>query len=339
MTEEPMARDLTKKQEYQTSTIIKEIGGEGSRILEFVASTENPDRSNDIIDVAGWDLTDYLGSNGKAANPIFAWSHNYQVLPVGKTLTAIKDVRNKTLKIQVKFPTIAELCSDPSNPSDAALFADTVYMMYKNGMLNAVSVGFKATKWKTRDDEAVIEMNQWDRGIHFLKQSLLEVSAVLIPANQDSLVTARGMKSFDPKGLKIFEKAMQETTAKAVEDNEVDNVMIKDLDERIKNLESAIEIKAGSKFSAETKKAIAEVVEALKASHKGVKACHEILAKMIEDAPVEAQSGTSGQDGGASDGVEIPKPNDDGKTAEVEIVKDLDFSTVSLDDAAKLFTE
>ena len=333
-------RDLTGKQEYQTSTIVKEIGGEGSRILEFIASTESPDRANDIIDVAGWDLTDYLGSTGKAANPIFAWSHNYKVLPVGKTLTAIKDVRNKTLRIQVKFPTIAELCSDPSNPSDAALFADTVYMMYKNGMLNAVSVGFKATKWKTRDDESVQEMNQWERGIHFLKQSLLEVSAVLVPANQDALVTARGMKSFNRDGLKLFEKAMREMTETSVEDKEVDAVMIKEMDERIKSLESAIEVKAGSKFSAETKKAIAEVVEALKASHKGVKACHEILAKMIEDAPVEAQSGTSSQDDGASDGIEVPKPNDDsGKSVVDEVVKTLDYSTASLGEAAKLFEE
>jgi hypothetical protein len=161
-------RNLNEAQSIQLTTRVKEIGGEGSRVLEFIASTETPDRSNDIIDVAGWDLKNWN------ANSIFAWSHDYSKLPVGKGVSATKDVRGKMLRIQVKFPTIAELCSDPLHPSEEALFSDTVYNMYKNGMLSAVSVGFRGLEFEIRNDDSMKDKPQWERGVHFKKAELLE---------------------------------------------------------------------------------------------------------------------------------------------------------------------
>lgn len=328
-------RDMSATQNIQVITRVKEVGGDGSRVLEFIASTETPDRSNDIIDVNGWVLDNYIGAIGKGSNPIFAWSHDYSKLPVGKTVAVNKDVRGKALSIRVKFPTIAEMCSDPAHPSDAALFADTVYNMYKNGMLNAVSVGFRGIKYKTRDDDAVLEKPEWMRGIHFLEQELLEVSAVLVPCNQDALVTMRGMKGFNPDGVAIMEKMMVEKTGKTGEENMAD-ITLAELNERVKALEDGLVLgKAGSKFSKESREAIGKVAEALKACHKGIKSCHEALSKMIEEPPVEDQSGTEDQDGGASDGREKPKPNtDDGKAALADVVKNLDLASASLEDVA-----
>jgi uncharacterized small protein (DUF1192 family) len=328
-------RDLSKNQEVQINARVKEVGGEGSRILEFIASTENPDRSNDIIDVAGWDLSNYMGTISKGGNPVFAWSHDYSKLPVGKTISAVKDTRNKALTIRVKFPTVAEMCTDINNPSEQALFSDTVYNMYKNGMLNAVSVGFRGLEFEIRNDESVKDKTQWERGVHFKRAELLEVSAVLVPCNSDALVTMRGMKSFNEDGIKAYEKVI---SAKALEDS-MEATKIAELEERIKTLESsAVVVKAGSKFSRESREAIGKVTEALKACHKGMKACYETLDKMIEEAPVEEQSGTEGQDGGASDGREVLKPNaGDGKSVDAPVVKELDIKTASISDVAKLF--
>jgi hypothetical protein len=119
----------------------------------------------------------------------------------------------------------------------------------------------------------------------------------------------------------------------------MDAKTLTELEERVKALESVhVEIKAGSKFGKESREAIGKVAEALLAGHKGIKACHDALMKMIEDAPVEEQSGTSGQDGGASDGREVPKPNTDaGKAAVVEAVKIIEGSSATLADALKFF--
>lgn len=308
---------------------VKEVGGEGSRVLEFIASTETPDRAGDIIDVAGWKLDNYLGGIGKGQNPIFAWSHDYSKLPVGKTISASADVRAKALAIRVRFPTIAELCTDPTNPSEEALFADTVYNMYKGGYLNAVSVGFRGLKYKTRDDPSVMEKPEWMRGTHFLEQELLEVSAVLVPCNQEALVSMRGMKSFNPAGVNLLEKYF---TERSEEQNMTEE--LKALSDRIKSIEDAIEVKAGSRHSKETREELGKVSEAMKACHKGIKACYDAIDKMIEVAPVEEQSGTEDQDGGASDGREKPKPNaGDGKSVDT-----LDVTTASVTDIAeKLF--
>ena len=205
-------RDLTQKQTIQLPTVVKEIGGPDSRVLEFIASTETPDRSNDVVDVAGWVLDNYIGGT-KGSNPVFAWSHDYSVPAIGKTISAVKDLRAKALVIRVKFPTIAELCSDPSHPSEHALFVDTVYNLYKSGTMSAVSVGFRGLKYKTRDDAGVQDKPEWMRGVHFLSQELLEVSAVVVPANQEALIQARGIKSFNGEGLKLVEKMLAEKGA------------------------------------------------------------------------------------------------------------------------------
>jgi len=310
---ETKERDLTKSQKLEITTTVKEVGGEGSRILEFIASTETPDRSNDIIDVAGWDLTNYN------KNAIFAWSHDYSKLPVGKGVNAFADIRNKALKIQVKFPTIAELCSDVEHPSKEALLADTVYNMYKGGYLNAVSVGFCGREYEQRNDEAVKDLPLWERGIHFKKAELFELSAVLVPCNQEALVTMRGMKSFNPEGIKLVETLYEKSnipevkeTSGEVEDMEMKE-QIADLTEKVSaleaKLESNVETKAGAKFSAATKAELQKVSEAMKACHKGMKACHESLSKMLED-PQEDPDGDEGTDAGSDSRVEKPKPND-----------------------------
>ncbi len=111
---------------------------------------------------------------------------------------------------------------------------------------------------------------------------------------------------------------------------------IKALEERVKALERQ---KSGAKFSADTKENIKKVIEALKASHKAIKGCHEALEKMIADEPdagTEAPGGNAGGDGEGS-GTEKPAPNgSDGKGETPDHLKELDLSTASLEEALKL---
>ncbi len=313
-----VTRDLEVPQKVELSVSVKEMG-EGSRLIEFAASTEKPDRSMDIIDVAGWELENWN------KNPVIPRFHNYYELPVGKGIRATKDLVNKVLKVLVYFPTIDELCSDPSNPSKDALFIDTVYNMYKIGMLNAVSVGYKPKQFKTRDDPAVLEKPEWMRGVHFLKQELLELSVVLVPCNEEALVLEKSGNKITKKGLDIYKEFLTEETGGAsmtiVERIKAFEDEIAKLKVEMTKAEGFTVEKAGAKFSKETKEALAKVAEALDLSVKAIKECHKAVAEMIADPPAQTEKPEGDEGEGEEEGKEL-----------------LDFETASMEDvAAKLF--
>jgi HK97 family phage prohead protease len=165
---------------------VKEVGNEDERVLRFVGTTESKDRDNDTIKSDGWETHNYM------KNPVFLAVHDYGTLPVGKTVSLLKS--DKSLIFDVKFPKISELSSDEKNPSEHAKFADTVYHMYKNKYLNAVSVGFKAIEGEYNDE---------NKGIDFSKQELLELSAVPVPSNPEALQQVKGLD------IKIFKKEIE----------------------------------------------------------------------------------------------------------------------------------
>lgn len=137
-----------------------------SRVLTFTISTASVDRMGDTIAVEGWDFGAYR------KNPVVQWAHDYTSLPVAKSLR--EWIEGGRVKSDAEF-----------TPVGMARFNDTVYEMYKQGFLSAVSVGFQPTKWAWAEDK--------DRklGIDFSKQELLEYSAVPVPANPEALLEAR----------------------------------------------------------------------------------------------------------------------------------------------------
>ena len=153
---------------------IKQIGEESDRTLRFVGSDETPDRDNDIIEVTGWKLDNYL------KNPVFQWSHGYGDPPIGKAVNVIIDAVSKKLIFDIKFATAEEY-----------LFADTIYKLYKGGYLSATSVGFRGIKHKTRDEEEVLNMPEWQRGRRYMEQELLELSGCSVPSNPNALMMAK----------------------------------------------------------------------------------------------------------------------------------------------------
>ena len=143
---------------------------EEERTIDFVASTETPDRYGDVIRVAGWKLDQYK------KNPVFLWAHNASEPLIGRTVDIATEKNPPALIHRVQF---ADAATSP--------FADQVFRLYKGGFLKAVSVGFRPTAKPSRilDDQ-----NEWTGGYEFNGQELLELSAVPIPANPEAVAKA-----------------------------------------------------------------------------------------------------------------------------------------------------
>ena len=191
---------MEQTKEFDFAIQVKDLSATEPRTLMMIGSTESTDRDGDVLEIAGWKLDAYL------KNPVVQWAHDYSIPPVATARAVYADAREKKLSFKLYFPTVEELSSNPKIPSEHALFVDTIYNMYKNGFLNASSVGFRGLKSAPREDEA--DRPMWMRGLRFTEQELVELSLVPVPANAEALVSARSMKSFDPKGLEMVEKAV-----------------------------------------------------------------------------------------------------------------------------------
>ncbi len=133
-----------------------EIKEENSdRKFRVVASTEDTDRSWEVIKVAGWDWENYM------KNPVIIANHDYQ----------IENIVGKATKIWVEDgKLIIEWVFSKSNPL-GVLLAD----LYDEGMVKTVSVGF-IPKQRQEDNRRIITSAE-----------LLELSFVAVPCNPNAL--------------------------------------------------------------------------------------------------------------------------------------------------------
>jgi len=141
---------------------VKEVS---DRVLEFTGSTEEQDRDGETISAEGWDLKNYK------KNPVFMWAHNYQNPPIGKALKV--KAEDGKLNFKIEFA-----------DADTYAFADTIYRLYKGGFLNATSVGFIPKEWNDGDGDKAPRRA-------YIKQELLELSAVPVPSNPNALQNAQ----------------------------------------------------------------------------------------------------------------------------------------------------
>jgi len=146
------------------------------RTVRFVASDETVDRYGDVIMADGWQLDQF------ARNPIFLWMHSHAA-PIG-TVPEIK-VWGQRLLARVKFaaPGVSEL-------------AVSLWALVKAQVLRAVSVGFTVNSEK--DFEPIRDDNDRVTGFRYLRQELLELSLVSVPANPNALALARSLKLSEP---------------------------------------------------------------------------------------------------------------------------------------------
>lgn len=132
-----------------------------SEQMVFVASTEDVDRGGDLVRQDGWELANFK------RNPVYQWAHNYSIPPLG-TVPRVW-VEGKNLVNTVQF--------DMDDP-----FAADIERKFRAKILRAQSVGFRALEFEERKNN-----KGFFADFEFLKQELLEISAVPIPMNQRAL--------------------------------------------------------------------------------------------------------------------------------------------------------
>ena len=166
-------------QDFKQFTLlgVKEVEEiDGMITLEFTISDGSVDWARDTFDVTGWELDNYR------KNPVVLFAHQTDKPPIAKSLT--EWVEDGKLKSRAQFVS-----------RDISAFGYSVAQMYKNGFMNAVSVGFAAKEWKFSED-----VNR-PYGIDFIRQELLEYSCVPVPANPQALIEGSKNLNIDIKPL------------------------------------------------------------------------------------------------------------------------------------------
>jgi HK97 family phage prohead protease len=183
--------------------------------IEMIGSTPAIDRDGESISVEGWDLKNFK------TNPVVLLNHNYHELPVAKAETV--KVKDGKLVFKIVFP------------KDGVYgVADTVRRLYKDGFMNASSIGFKPSEWIDGNGDKKKPLRT------YTKQELLEISLVTVPSNPEALVSAKGLyKSAIEKNI-VTQEEIQ-----AIEDffkEETPNQEIETLKEEIKEIKKLIDV-------------------------------------------------------------------------------------------------
>lgn len=126
--------------------------------IRFVASTENVARDGMIVESAGWELDHFR------SNPVVLWSHDLMGTrpPIGRA-----DVR------VVGRELVADISFDMADP-----FAAEIDRKYRTGFLHGVSV-----QWLPKE----IAPARNGTPPRFVRQELLEISAVTVPSDPSAL--------------------------------------------------------------------------------------------------------------------------------------------------------
>ena len=147
----------------------------------FAITTPTVDSSGDVVVPEGGDLKRYR------KNPVVLFGHNYGGMPIARSL-------REEIDPGVAIFSEAEFAVGLDEEKDFPL---TVFNYFAAKFLNAVSIGFIPARWEKRmigDDEGG---QVWKGGFIFHEWTLLEFSAVSVPANEDALALAvKGVSQF-----------------------------------------------------------------------------------------------------------------------------------------------
>lgn len=149
--------------------------------IPFVASTSELARDDMTIDAKGWKLDNYRSS------PVVLWSHDYMGNrpPIGRA----ENVRVDGDKLR------ADIIFDQGDP-----FAVDVERKYREGFLNAVSVG-----WDTLEFQPTDANQPWNGG-KVLSAELLDISAVNVPGDPKALME-RQKRAYADLGAELLRVA------------------------------------------------------------------------------------------------------------------------------------
>ncbi len=141
---------------------------EKKRSFLAIASTEAVDRDGDILRSNGWKLKHFK------QNPVILLFHNAHDFPVAKSVETYTE--DGKLFFRPEFAT-----------ADMNPMAEYAWQMYKNKFMRAFSVRFDPIKWTEIEPEEGKDVPEWNRGIEYKSQELLEISMVNIPSNPEAL--------------------------------------------------------------------------------------------------------------------------------------------------------
>lgn len=133
-------------------------------IYQATVMTDREMRSGDSIEVAGGLLDDYM------RNPIVPWMHQYDQPPVAKCLALEK--LDHAISARFQFA-----------PKGASRRIDEIHALWRDGFLNAVSIGIQPLEWVELKGNG----DSWFPPRRFTKWDMVEFSIVSIPNNPDAL--------------------------------------------------------------------------------------------------------------------------------------------------------
>ncbi len=154
----------------KAEVVVKEEDG---KVEGVVGSTQVIDRLEEAINQEGWVTTNFK------KNPVILWGHNVhsERPPIGKAVKVWLDgVKKKKLMFDIQF-----------DLKDT--FAAEIFRKVKDGFLNTVSVGFLPLESEPINKD---DTSPWAPQ-RYLKQELLELSFVPVPANPEALVHLKSM--------------------------------------------------------------------------------------------------------------------------------------------------
>ena len=169
-----------------TMPTVKVDGDE--RTFASTMTTPIEDREGEVVVTAGMDTKQY------SKNPVLCWSHTYSVLPVGKAV----EVEASPTGLVGKFKVAT------------TGFANDVWQLIKDGMLNAVSIGFIRMQTYKRGQPGFVEACK-QYGVEITatltrittKSVLVETSLVCTPCNREALVYAVASKGLTEIACKL----------------------------------------------------------------------------------------------------------------------------------------
>jgi len=152
---------------------IKAVDEGAQARFRHVASDESTDSMGDIIQVAGWELDRFQ------KNPVLLWAHDQRNLPIG---TVDKVWKGRSAGTRALL-TESAFHSEELNPH-----AELVRGLVEAGALPGVSVGFIPKEFVfPKSEEERKSMGLGELGVLHVKQELLELSVVPVPANGNAL--------------------------------------------------------------------------------------------------------------------------------------------------------
>ena len=182
------------KTKHITGTVVRAVDAPAGGPTIVIASTDQPDRMDDVVDQATWMLDEFR------ANPLILWSHERDDFPVGKCTDV--GVVEGALRMAIEW--------DESTEDGA-----TCARQFREGFLSAVSVGFRPGRAVPRSqlpkDDPRYKAGGY--GMAYYDCTLYECSAVTVPANAGALVVQR---AFDD-GLEMARRAEQASRDALVE--------------------------------------------------------------------------------------------------------------------------